>query len=106
MPVGRLRTWGAVAGLLVAAAASPVAAADAAAGARLVNQWCVACHATDRSRAAADAAPSLPMIAETRGATPGWLRAWLAAPHPPMPNLSLSNREIDDIVAHLQTLRR
>lgn len=95
-----------LAGSLAAAAASPGLAADAAAGARLVNQWCVACHATDRSRAAADAAPSLQTIAERRGGSPGWLRAWLAAPHPPMPNLTLSNREIDDIVAHLQTLRR
>lgn len=106
MSAVRSRYGWALAGLLVLAAAGPAAAADAAAGQRLVARWCVSCHATDRSRAAADAAPSLQTIAETRGGSPGWLRAWLAAPHPPMPNLSLSNREIDDVVAYLQTLRR
>jgi mono/diheme cytochrome c family protein len=32
------------------------------------------------------------------------IRGWLADPHPPMPNLELSRREIEDIVAYLQSL--
>jgi hypothetical protein len=32
--------------------------------------------------------------------------AWLANPHPPMPNFNLSRTEIDWIVAYLASLRR
>jgi mono/diheme cytochrome c family protein len=108
MAEGRARIAGGIAALAVAAVLPRTAAvaADAEAGARLVQRWCVSCHATERSRAAADVAPSLATIAQTRGGSPGWLRAWLAAPHPPMPNLTLSNREIDDVIAYLQTLRK
>jgi mono/diheme cytochrome c family protein len=32
------------------------------------------------------------------------VRAWLADPHPPMPNFNLSRQQIDDIVAYLDSL--
>lgn len=56
----------------------------------------------DRSGQGSDAAP--PFVAVARQNTRGWVRAWLAAPHPPMPNFNLSRQQIDDIVAYLDSL--
>lgn len=81
------------------------ASADAAAGKRLVDQWCVACHVPEQRARSSDSAPPFTVLA-ARGRDPGWLRAWLADPHPPMPNPSLTRQEIEDIVAYLGTLRR
>jgi len=92
--------------LAAAAALAPAAAvADAAAGKRLVDQWCVACHVPEGCTRASDSAPPFTVLA-ARGRDPGWLRAWLSDPHPPMPNPSLTRQEIEDIVAHLGALRR
>ena len=105
-----MMSWSKAAAAAVAALAlsglphADALAADAVAGGKLVQQWCVSCHATGSGRAN-DAAPPLAAIAQARGGNQGWVRAWLANPHPPMPNLNLSNREIDDIVAYLATLR-
>jgi len=33
------------------------------------------------------------------------LAAFLANPHPPMPNLSLSRRDIQDLLAYIATLK-
>ncbi|NJO37736.1 MAG: hypothetical protein HC871_09095 [Rhizobiales bacterium] len=46
------------------------------------------------------------MIAETAAERTGDLKAWLADPHPPMPNLSLSRLEIDDLLAYIESLGR
>ena len=83
--------------------ASPVAAeGNAKTGALLARHWCGSCHGVG-SGIAADAAPPLESIAE-RPYEDRWLRAWLADPHPPMPNFSLSRSEIEDIVAYLRAL--
>ncbi len=88
-------------------AAAPVqAAGDAAAGHALAQRWCTSCHVVDSATAGSDAAPAFSAIVNRAKRTPGTLRAWLAAPHPPMPNLSLSRREVDDIVAYLDSLRK
>lgn len=80
-------------------------AADAEAGQRLVRQWCTSCHVAE-GRTGTDMAPPLSAVVNERQRKEGYLRAWLADPHPPMPNLSLTKQEIDDIVAYLETLKR
>ncbi|WP_158046316.1 c-type cytochrome [Skermanella pratensis] len=104
------------AAILLGAAATPwvtdagqARSGDPAAGGRIAEQWCSSCHVV--SGAGTDAVPSLERIARDIPAAqgdPGFarLRQWLADPHPPMPNLSLSDAEIIDIAAYLETLAR
>jgi cytochrome c len=89
----------------VAAGASALAA-DPQAGQRLTQQWCTSCHVIGEGNRGTDSAPSLPAIARLKGSDREWLRAWLTAPHAPMPNLNLTRQEIDDIAAYLDGLPR
>jgi mono/diheme cytochrome c family protein len=89
----------------VALIVPPAAAAgDAARGHALARTWCANCHSVEANGPAKDAVPSFGSIA-ARGA-PEQLRAraFLNAPHPPMPDFNLSRSQTDDIVAYLQSL--
>lgn len=90
------------------AAAFPLAvqAADPDNGRVVARQWCASCHIVEAGQSGADSAPAFATIANDPARKPSAQRAWLSNPHPPMPNLALSRREIDDIVAYLETLRR
>lgn len=80
-------------------------AGDAANGGQLARQWCAACHLVEAAQtSASDAAPSFLSIARDPAKTRAGLEVWLADPHPPMPNLSLSNQEIDDLITYIQSL--
>ena len=89
------------------AALETVAAQDRAAqGHALARQWCTSCHMVEPGGATgSDVAPPFPQIAQDKRLTPGQLRAWLADPHPPMPNLSLTRDEIENLVAYISSLR-
>ncbi len=85
--------------------ASPAfAAGDAEAGHQLARLWCVSCHIVDRAGEGRDAAPPFTTIAAAHKRDHGWLRAWLTAPHPPMPDLHLTRQEIEDVIGYLETL--
>jgi mono/diheme cytochrome c family protein len=91
---------------LASLGAAQALAADVAAGKRLADQVCSQCHVVGSSGThGTDAAPPLPALAATHGGDPKFLRAWLMAPHPPMPNPGLSRMQIDDVVAYLETLK-
>lgn len=90
--------------LFVFLVAAPVRAFDAETGRQLARQWCANCHAVD-GRTASDQAPPLEAIAKSPSATPDRIRAWLSTSHTNMPDLSLSQREIDAILAYLEQLR-
>lgn len=77
---------------------------DAEAGRELVRRWCTACHVVDFEGAGTDAGPALPSLLAGKRRSADEIRGWLADPHPPMPNLALSRREIEDILAYLQGL--
>ena len=82
------------------------AAGDADAGLSVAQRWCSSCHAVDPSpqRAPVDGVPSFRAIAALPNYESGWVAAFIQNPHPPMPNLSLSKRDIDDITAYLDRL--
>jgi mono/diheme cytochrome c family protein len=90
--------------VLGVAAAEPVLA-DAAKGSQLAQQWCANCHVTSSSRAGnvQEGPPSFPTIARTR--TADQLRAFLSHPHGAMPDLSLTQAEIDNLIGYIETLR-
>jgi cytochrome c len=91
--------------LLSLLALPALAAGSAPAGHQIAKQWCNTCHVVEESGSGPDTAPPFPVIAQNRKDR-AWVRAWLAAPHPPMPNLSLTRQEIDDVVAYLDSLAR
>ena len=80
------------------------ASGNAEAGRQLVMRSCSSCHATESAKTATDNAPPFAAVAKTNRERPAWIRGWLMEPHPPMPNISLSRQQIDDIVAYLGTL--
>jgi cytochrome c len=92
--------------VLAAGSLAQAAAADVNTGKRLTEQWCDQCHVIGNGSRGTDAAPPLPVIAQQKGKDPQWVKTWLVAPHPPMPNLNLSRQEIDDITAYLTSLNQ
>jgi len=86
-------------------ASTAFAAGDAKMGRVLAEHWCMSCHAGTGSAAASDSAPPFIALMRRTDRTREGLRTWLTNPHAPMPNLSLTRNEIDDLVAYLFTLR-
>jgi mono/diheme cytochrome c family protein len=80
------------------------AAGDAAAGHALARQWCSGCHVVDNTGEGQDVAPPFASIARREAGNSAWVRAWLAAPHPSMPNFNLARPQIDNIIAYLESL--
>lgn len=87
------------------AAIAPARAGDAESGKALALRWCSNCHQVGSRMPAQDAVPPLREVASRPYANRQWLTGWLLDPHPPMPKLNLTRREIDDLVAFLLTLR-
>lgn len=75
-------------------------------GAALAEKWCSQCHVGPIAGGRAhgtDAAPPLATVAATRDAA--WLRTFLSKPHGKMPELSLTEAEIADLLAYLGAMR-
>lgn len=104
--VGKLGAW-ALPAMVAWAALAPDGLAEegVALGHALARQWCAACHQVEAGATANDAVPSFLALARDPAVSEGGLKAWLADPHPPMPNPSLSRAEIDALVAYLLSLR-
>ena len=84
---------------------SAAIAGDARQGEELANQWCSNCHLVGAEQTAGgDTAPPFEIIAETAADRTDELQAWLADPHPPMPNLDLTRQEINDLLAYIESL--
>jgi mono/diheme cytochrome c family protein len=88
------------------ATASPLLAADATKGAQLAQQWCANCHVIGGSAppTVQQGPPSFRAVAQG-GLTGEQLRTFLSHPHAPMPDLSLTRTEIDDLIAYIDTFR-
>lgn len=103
-PRGRRRPAALLAAALLGALAGGQAgAADVAAGRALAEKWCSNCHIISGTRQATDAAPPFAVIAADPAKTGEDLRVWLSSPHSAMPEMPLSRREIDDVVAYIRS---
>ena len=92
--------------MLLAITLSDANAGDGKQGEQLAKQWCTSCHLTGADQASGgDAAPPFSLIAETAADRSDDLSAWLADPHPPMPNFNWTRREIDDLLAYIESLK-
>lgn len=101
----RRRELSALATVLCLSSVSPaMAAGNAQAGHELAQRWCTSCHIIDPSGRGPDTGPPFPTVAQRSKDDRSWVRAWLADPHPPMPNFNLSRQQIDDLMAYLDSL--
>ena len=91
--------------ILLLASVVAAVAADPERGLQLSRGWCASCHLVEAAGIASDAAPSFVAISKDPAITPERLRAWLAKPHPPMPDLPLARAEEDDILAYIMSLK-
>jgi mono/diheme cytochrome c family protein len=80
---------------------------DAGHGRVIANTWCSACHlvAPGENRAVVADVPTFTSIAQRLPTDVDVLAAFIANPHPPMPNLGLSRQDIKDILAYIATLK-
>lgn len=80
------------------------AAGDPVEGRRIAGQWCSSCHVIGPEGRGADGAPPFMALANNPAKTETYLKGWISNPHPPMPNLNLSRRTIDDLVSYIRSL--
>ena len=81
---------------------------DPGAGRTIAQRGCAQCHvisATER-RAAVNGAPTFVGLARDRSMTQARLQGFMQAPHPPMPDLALTRKEINDVTAYILSLRK
>lgn len=75
---------------------------DRVRGQVIAARWCASCHDTGVGNAS-DQVPSFANVAKRqKGAV---LRAFLHAPHKPMPPLQLTNQEIEDLAVFIESLK-
>ena len=87
----------------IAQDAKPPSAAD---GRGLAERFCKSCHLISSEAATANVGPpSFRAIANKPGQTAESIKGVLIQPHHPMPDLHLTNEEILDIIAYLDTFR-
>ena len=80
-------------------------AGDAVEGRKVVERWCVSCHTVSADSAARDVAPPFSVIARDLAYDQDRLLQVLSDPHPPMPRVHLSRKELDDVIAYIESLR-
>jgi mono/diheme cytochrome c family protein len=80
---------------------------DAAAGKQLAERWCSSCHVVGpaSTEGTSNGAPPFVAVARMKSTTPMSLRAFLLTPHTRMPDLHLSQDEIDNLTAYILSMR-
>jgi mono/diheme cytochrome c family protein len=80
---------------------------DSSAGFDYASRICAGCHAVQSGARTSpnEKAPPFEEIANTRGMTEMALRVWFQTPHPTMPNLMMSPRQKDDVIAYILGLK-
>lgn len=79
--------------------------ADVQTGAIIAERWCAECHLVgpDQIRAI-DGVATFAEVARREDVTEESLRAFLASPHPRMPDMALTRNEIRSLVAYIESL--
>ena len=95
-----------VGGFLLSVPTDRTNAADAVAGKTLALRWCASCHlvAEDQATASSTSLPSFFDIAKDNGWSEKTLSAFLADPHPKMPDMSLSTAETANLARYISSL--
>ena len=93
-----------LAGLAMVVCGPALAAGHPEAGQRIVERRCVTCHEGPDVPAASDVSPTLLAIARRHKQNRRWVHTWLSGPHPAMRGVDLTQQEIADVIAYLETL--
>ena len=103
----RRRVLVSAAALALFTQAMPAAAfGNADAGKALAEVWCASCHlVSPEQQTTTTEAPPFETIAQRAPDEIAALAAFLADPHPPMPQLSLTRQEIRDLLAYISSLQ-
>jgi mono/diheme cytochrome c family protein len=82
-------------------------AQDAQQGREVALRWCSSCHLVEpaATSAPANGLPTFPGIAAKPGLSADQLRAAMNPQHSRMPDLALSKRQQDDLIAYIYSLR-
>jgi mono/diheme cytochrome c family protein len=105
MRPSRRHAWAVLSALAFCCNAA-AAAGDPERGAALARQWCASCHLVAEDQASATTeAPAFASIARRSPDEVSALAGFLADPHPPMPDLSLTRQEIRDLLAYIASLK-
>ncbi len=87
-------------------AGGETAADGAAAGHRLAEAWCKACHAIEPNMAGmSDQAPAVTAIANRHGTTALSIKVFLKTSHASMPNIVIAPEQAEDIAEYILSLR-
>ena len=78
---------------------------DALVGHRLATSWCSGCHQIEGHERGTFAGPNFSDIANLPSTTPLALKVFLRTSHKNMPNLVLTDRQMDDMVTYILSLR-
>jgi mono/diheme cytochrome c family protein len=101
----------AVIGALAFAAATAPAwgqgVGDPAQGQKLAKQVCADCHAVEKGADSSPepTAPTFEVVANSSGVSAIALSVFLRTPHATMPNLVLTDEEIEDVIAYITSLK-
>ena len=87
------------------AGAAPALAGDPIVGETWAKRWCAECHDITGATTS-DRIPGWREVANDPARPPERIRAFLVRPHGEMPPLTLSTREIDNLVAYIESLRK
>ena len=81
---------------------------DAKAGLIYADGVCAECHAVKKGQRVSphERAPAFEVVANSRGMTEMALRVWFQSSHPSMPNLMLKEKQSNDLVAYILSLKR
>src|SRR4051794_24774562 len=96
--------------VLLGLAADPAAAQDPidpTVGRDLSRAWCSSCHGIlpGELHSPVPRAPSFSVLTRKTPMTDAALRVFLATPHATMPNIRLTPRELDAVIAYMSSLR-
>ena len=75
------------------------------AGHELASKLCTSCHIVGNERSGSDQAPPFPLIAKNPRLSMEELHGWGGRGHPMLPDLALTQGQIADINAYLDSLR-
>jgi mono/diheme cytochrome c family protein len=77
-------------------------------GVLLAKQVCSECHAVESGQRVSPhrRAPSFQTVANAPGMNGMALRVWIESAHPSMPNLALSEKDGEDVIAYILSLKK
>ena len=78
---------------------------DAVVGRQLAESWCSGCHQIDAHKRGTSPGPNFIDVANLPSTTPLALKVFLRTSHKNMPNILLSNRQAEDLVAYILGLK-